>query len=57
MGIIKQKLFDDVVPVTARIFRELAVGLNGYGYNEIVFHRVVLAPVAEVTTSTRNFFL
>jgi peptidylprolyl isomerase len=41
MGIIKLKLFDDVVPVTARIFRELAVGSNGYGYAQSVFHRVV----------------
>jgi peptidylprolyl isomerase len=41
MGIIKLKLFDDAVPATARIFRELAVGSNGYGYTETVFHRVV----------------
>ncbi|RXW21592.1 hypothetical protein EST38_g4274 [Candolleomyces aberdarensis] len=35
------KLFDDVVPKTARNFRELATGQNGYGYAGSGFHRVI----------------
>jgi cyclophilin family peptidyl-prolyl cis-trans isomerase len=41
MGIIKFKLFDDVVPETARIFRGLAEGRDGHGYDDTDFHRVV----------------
>ena len=41
MGIIKFKLFDDIVPETARIFRGLAEGKDGYGYDGTDFHRVV----------------
>jgi peptidylprolyl isomerase len=35
------KLFDDVVPKTARNFRELATGKHGYGYEGSKFHRII----------------
>ncbi|MEV7617510.1 peptidylprolyl isomerase [Streptomyces sp. NPDC089799] len=41
LGRIEFRLFDDVVPQTARNFRELATGQNGYGYKGSPFHRVI----------------
>ncbi|KAK0524531.1 cyclophilin peptidyl-prolyl cis-trans isomerase Cyp2 [Tilletia horrida] len=41
LGRITFKLYDDVVPKTARNFRELATGQNGFGYANSGFHRVI----------------
>ncbi|KAL4793921.1 cyclophilin-like domain-containing protein [Aspergillus venezuelensis] len=41
LGRIVFKLFDDVVPKTAKNFRELATGQHGFGYANSPFHRVI----------------
>ena len=40
-GRLEVKLFDDVVPETAKNFRELATGVHGFGYKDSSFHRII----------------
>lgn len=50
-GRITFKLYDDVVPKTAKNFRELATGQHGFGFSGSGFHRII--PGVSATAASR----
>jgi hypothetical protein len=42
------RLYDEVVPITARNFRELCIGRNGFGYDGSLIKRIIPSFIIQV---------